>query len=460
MTLKTELLPHQIPAVDKLSKLKVGALYMEMGTGKTKTALELIALRIAAGKVDKVLWLCPYSVKATIKAEINKHAENAAVRIEGIESLSSSTKLNCELLEYVQESRTFLIVDESNLIKNHRAQRAVNIERLAKHCPYRLILNGTPISKCEKDLFMQWYILDWRILGYQSFWSFAANHLEYDEKRKGRILRCLNVGYLVQKIAPYTYQIKKEECLTLPGKYYHTWHFSLTEKQHEEYIDVKNEFLMQIDEFNSTTIYRLFTALQHVTSGNRIVSKYNQLLETMPMFTDITDNPRIQALQDVIYRIGDEKAIIFCEMTKEIEDVYKVLSKYKAVKFYGGMNAKKRTKAIEEFKTEARYFIANKACAGYGLNLQFCRYVIYYSNDWDYATRTQSEDRVHRIGQNDIVHIYDICAEDTIDGRILECLNKKERLADKFKSKIDKKKDKSSLGRWIDGEDLQQKECT
>lgn len=454
MILKTELLPHQIQAVDKLSKIKIGALYMEMGTGKTRTALELISQRLQAGKVDFVLWLCPCFVKGTIKAELEKHIEAGLehFRIEGIESLSSSVRLNSDLLQLVQNKKVYLIVDESNLVKNHNAQRTMNIERIAEHCQYKLILNGTPISKCEKDLFAQWYILDWRILGYQSFWSFSANHLEYDDKIPGRINRVLNVGYLVKKIAPYTYQVKKEECLKLPDKKYSIKYFDLERSQREHYYDVKEEFLMQLDELKPSTIYRLFTACQHVVSGNRVISKYSESIETEPFFKNDLDNPRIQALLDTI---NDNKTIIWCKYTSEIKAISKILSdRYgpdAAVEFYGEVGKKQRNSAIQKFSDNAQFFIANKTCAGYGLNLQFCNNVIYYSNDWDWATRAQSEDRVHRMGQEFDVNITDICGNCTLDERILKCLHKKEKLVDSFKSSIEKLKNKKDLREWIDG---------
>ena len=44
---------------DKMLKLKIGALFMDMGTGKTRLALELVCRRLEAGKVKHVLWLCP-----------------------------------------------------------------------------------------------------------------------------------------------------------------------------------------------------------------------------------------------------------------------------------------------------------------------------------------------------------------------------------------------------------------
>ena len=157
MTLKTTIYEHQIKAVEKLVKLKVGALYMEMGTGKTRTAIELIYRRIKRDKIDKALWLCPCSVKDTISREFDKHLDNYKniIIIAGIESLSSSVKLNSELFNLVNNFRCMLIVDESNLVKNHKAKRTENITTLSAYCEYKLILNGTPISKNEKIFTME-----------------------------------------------------------------------------------------------------------------------------------------------------------------------------------------------------------------------------------------------------------------------------------------------------------------
>lgn len=453
---KTELQPHQIAAVSKLSKIKIAGIYMEQGTGKTRTALELIDMRLSAGKVNYVIWLCPCSVKGTIQREIMKHTDgDFPYRIEGIESLSSSIRLNCELIQLVETKNCYLIVDESNLVKNHRALRTKNITRLAQLCQYKMILNGTPISKNEKDLFAQWYLLDWRILGYQSFWSFAANHLEYDEKIPGRIRRVFNVDYLVRKIAPYTYQVKKEDCLVLPKKKYYQYGFPMQEKQREHYEEIKDIFLFAVDELDSTTLYKLFTALQHVSSGKYVLTGPKQRMKTKLMF-NIDDNPRILKTLDYIDDIT--KTIIWCKYTDEINNLYTVLeNKYGAgcaVKFYGEVSKRNREKALYMFENEARFFIANKTCAGYGLNLQFCHDVIYYSNDWDYATRIQSEDRVHRIGQEHDVDIRDIYAWSSLDERILRCLYKKESLVESFKSWIDTMKDaktnKKDLKNWID----------
>ena len=75
--------------------------------------------------------------------------------------------------------------------------------------------------------------------------------------------------------------------------------------------------------------------------------------------------------------------------------------------------------------------------------MQFCRNVIFYSNDFDFATRAQAEDRVHRIGQTREVHIYDIVAENGIDQMIVDNLDSKESMVAAFKEQIEIWKDDS-----------------
>lgn len=285
-------------------------------------------------------------------------------------------------------------------------------------------------------------------MGYRSYWSFQANHLEYDDY--GKIRRVLNTDYLANKIAPYTYQVLKKDCLDLPRKTYDTWYYHMTDRQTEIYEATKEAFLYDVNEFDSTTIYRLFTALQLVVSGNIITKK--DPLEHKPLFKNPYDNPRIDALLKTLRGIN-EKTIIWCKYTKEIKDIEKVLKEQygedKVALYYGELNLKQRDEAIKRFKNDAQFLIANKNCGGFGLNLQFCSYMVYYSNDFDWRTRAQSEDRIHRIGQRNNVHIIDICAVNKIDERILSSLWRKERLSDSFKKAVASKND---MSKWLDGE--------
>ena len=175
---------------------------MEMGTGKTLTTLEMIRRRVEKGKLNRVIWLCPCSVKTDLRRNLNQSAYNweELITICGIETLSTSKKENARLLDEALGTECMLVVDESNLVKNPKALRTKNITRLAALCKYRVILNGTPISRNEADMFAQWYLLDWRILGYSSYYSFAANHLEFDDKYK-TLCRYLSVDNQIPRNA-------------------------------------------------------------------------------------------------------------------------------------------------------------------------------------------------------------------------------------------------------------------
>lgn len=460
--LKKHLLDYQEKGVEKLSKVKVGALYMEMGTGKTLTALELIKRRIDKGKVNHMLWLCPCTVIPDLKLHLREDANisQELLTICGIETLSSSVKTFYKLMDLVMTKECYLIVDESNLVKNPFAIRSRNILRLSKQCKFKLILNGTPITKNVSDLFAQWQILDWRILGYRSYYSFAANHLEYDEKLHC-VRRVLNFDYIMDKISPYVYQVKKDECLVLPKKLQTTFCFDLTEKQRAHYRKIVEDFLsletlyqMNGQNFKfETLIYRVFTALQQISSGQKITSKVSESMQHESFFDKPEDNPRIEALSYLMWQnFKDDKVIVWCKFMEEIEDVFAALTAegFKCCQFHGKMSFKKREESIEHFKGDCQVLIANKSCASYGLNLQFCHNAIYYNNDWNWGTKVQSEDRIHRIGQNHDVKIIDLFAEDTLDERILECLSNKENISDRFKNLLE---DREKVRKWLLGKE-------
>ena len=455
------MMKHQQTAVSKLSRVKVGALYCDMGTGKSLMALELAIKRLNAGKVDCILWCCPVSVRQTIADEVDKHVTGATweivqpkairnpharVYIAGIEGLSSSISLNARLMELVESRRCFLVCDESSLIKNHMANRTLSLWRLAERCQYKLILNGTPLSNNEQDLYAQWYFLDPRILGYSSYYSFAANHLEFDPDYPGRVVAAHDVELLTRKIQPYTYQVRKHECLDLPPKSYGSRYCHMGDEQRALYEETRDRMLAEMEYENPKphTIYRLFTALQRIMSGVRLDRRY--------LFQDPLDNPRIQVLLETIEELGDSKCILWCKYTHEIETLQQVLEPRGGVAvLYGGIRPKDRDRELQRFQEDARFLVANKRVGAFGLNLQHCNYAIYYSNDFSWETRSQSEDRIHRAGQTHNCHILDIICSQSIDEQIHRCLWRKENLVDLFRKQIDRTKDKMSLGRWIDG---------
>lgn len=470
MEFLTELLPYQKKAVTKLKKLKVGALFMDMGTGKTRTALELIKLRLDKSKINHVLWLCPCTTKNDTKNEIMKHLKyypDNLIDICGIETLSSSIKETVRLFELVRAKNVYLIVDESSKTKNIKAIRTKRIIELSKLCKYKLILNGTPITRTQVDLFSQMYILDWRILGYSHFRAFERNHIEYDEYIPNKIKRIKYIDYIAKKIAPYSYEIKKEDCdtyINLPGKNYIKEYFDLSNEQRMHYNTMTNELLNKLDEFVPTTIYTLFYALQSIVSGfsvqiHKTIEK--EKLIRYRFYSNPKEDPRIQKLLKIIKENGiNEKYIICCTYLDEVQDIIDILNfefgQGCALAYTGkiGMSVRQENKDLFKTNENVKFLVAIKQTIGFGLNLQFAKNIIYFSNDWNFGTRIQSEDRIYRIGQMSDVKIIDIICNYSIDIRIQQSLTKKEDMLNVFLEQIKENQDKKYLKNWINGLNL------
>jgi SNF2 family DNA or RNA helicase len=447
-------MPHQVDAVNKLLQTRVGALFMEMGTGKTRTVIDLVRRR--QHKIDKVVYFCPVSLKETIRQEVLKHTtltekdiyafdHKTNMRnipkvywyIVGIESMSSSTRTILTTNNLITEN-TYVSVDESSYIKGHRSLRTMRITALSERARYRNIMTGTPLSQGVVDLYAQMKFLSPKILGYNSFYSFAANHLEYSEKFPGMIVRAHNTEYLAAKIKPYTYQVTKEECLDLPPKLYETRCFCMTREQLYWYERVKDDVLSElaIDEWDSVSIFKLFTALQEIVSG--FLNWKGKSYEF--------ESERPGEIVDVVRDIPEnEKIIIFCKFQYDIDTIKKALSKEfgkdSVVTFDGRIPEKKRNVAVEQFRREARFLVATQGTGGHGFNWQdLAAYVIFYNNGFKYSERMQAEDRIHRPGQTRKTTYIDLHCIDSIDDRIDKAMTKKGNAVRAFKCEMDRVK--------------------
>lgn len=441
MNLKTNLLEHQKDAFEKMKTVPVGALFMEMGTGKTRTTLELIKYRINSGKIKKIVWFTPISVKRNLEREIRKHCDidiyifddktnelsniNSTLMIIGTESVvSDRVKL---AIDKVVNNSVMVIVDESTYIKNRRGKGSRYIDSLSAKCKYKLILSGTPITNSISDLYYQFNFLSPKILGYRSFTSFAKTHLEYDKNIPERVIGGKDIDFIMDRISNYTFSIRKEECVKLPKKKYVMLDIEMSQEQKKLYKEVKNELLFEnYAEYKETDILLLFIKLQQVSSG--FLSQEDK--------TDIIGTTKLNATIKLLDEIKS-KVVIFYNFRVEEHFLKKIDKKIKII--HGSISPVKRDKIIKNFETDENEILAiNLSCGSYGLNLQFIKNVIYFSNKFNFAERTQSEDRFHRIGQVYDVTYYDFVSSN-IEKRIYESLALKESLLNYVSDKLKEK---------------------
>lgn len=459
-TTRTALMSHQRAAVAKVLPSRIGGLLMEMGTGKTRVAIELAKLR--AHKVSRVVVFCPVSLKLNWRDEILKHTDCAPESIHvfdertserrlpsafwvivGIESMSASDRVALAI-NALMDDRTFAMVDESAYIKNPRAMRTARITEYAQTARYRMVMTGQPLSNGVRDLYAQMRFLSPKILGYNSFWSFANNHLEYHPKYKGLVVRAHKTDLLAAKMGPYVYQVTRDECLDLPGKIYKRRYFYRTDAQRDAYEQAKLEML-SLDSFNEWeslyAIFRLFTALQQITSGFWSRRAGNGA----PLEQIELPHRRLDCLADVLREIPSyEKVIIWAKYHYDIQGIAQRLAAEFATDgaafYHGGIKEATRAAELAKFRNEARFLVATPGTGAHGLTLNEAGHHVFYNNSFKYAERLQAEDRSCRIGQTRSVIYLDIVCADTIDERILRAQAQKENVADAFRREVEKVK--------------------
>lgn len=391
-------LKNQQLAFDKLSRLKVGALFMEMGTGKTKVALDLINSK--SNKIDYILWICPFSIKNEIIKERDKWYPAMKIDVVGCETIGSSDRTYLEILKKVATSKTFIVVDESLKIKNINAKRTRRIIEFGGYAQYKLILNGTPITKNVIDLWAQMEFLSPKILK-MSFNQFKNTYCEYyiRGRLKGMVKKQHNIEHLISLIEPYIFDCDLD---IEAKKMYYNYFYDVDMFQ---YSSLKNELLECITNID---FFVLTTKLQ------QFYTTYKE-----------------ETLKELLGQINDQ-VIIFVKYLDSIPAG--------ANKIVGDMNTKERKQVIDKFERgDFKELYITYGCGSYGLNLQFCRNIIFAEHCFDYSQRIQTEARIYRIGQNYDVNYYNLWCNVGLEKMIQSSLNKKSNLLNEIKKEIDKK---------------------
>jgi len=462
---KTKPYEHQKDALKKCWNKDAFAIFAEMGTGKTKIALDNACILYNKGKIDRVLIIAPKGTymnwvdqeipthvpdyieknvvawKQSTSAEYKQQLKNIKdandfrfkIMVMNVEALS--TKKGVEFARIFLIGKSMMIIDESTTIKNPQAKRTKNILSLSKEAKYRRILTGSPVTQSPMDLWSQMDFLDPEILGQQSFYAFrtryavviTANAAGGTHKYQ-KIVKFKNLAQLGNLVSPHSYRILKKDCLDLPEKTFVKREVELTEEQMKAYQEMKTN-AMTILKGQSLTAVNVLTQLMRLhqitcghmktDSGDTLNLKNNRVDELMQILSETTG-----------------KAIIWANYIHDILNIESAIKKEYGptsyCTYYGATKAEDRQRCIYDFqnkKNDCRFFIGNTQTGGYGITLTAASTVIYYSNNYDLEKRIQSEDRAHRIGQVNPVLYIDMVAKKTVDEKIIKALKNKVNIA-------------------------------
>ena len=452
---KTKPYAHQVTALQNSWMKEYYAYFMEMGTGKTKVAIDN-ALYMHKNKwIDWAVVIAPNSVYRNWIQEIQKHSHGAVIHVHKDKEVYGNTRhperylkwflINVEALSHksgVDKLKDILsrkncyhlmILDESTTIKNRSAKRTRNICKLGKLADYRRILTGSPITKSPLDLYTQCEFLNPALLGFSSYFTFRARYAVMQQIEMGGRQMLFpkyytNLDELTQKLKGFSFRVKKKDCLDLPDKLYTTRTVSLSVKQAEVYNRLKKFAYAVINDDEVSFQNKLTEILRLHQVANGFVNADDGSVQVFD------DCPKMKELMTILEE-SDGKFIIWANYVQNLKTIIsKLKEKYgdnSVVSIFGEVSTKDRQEAVSRFQNDSscRFFVGNPSTGGYGLTLTSASYVVYFSNSYNLEVREQSEDRAHRIGQDKNVTYIDLLAENTIDEFIVTSLDKKMKLS-------------------------------
>lgn len=482
---KTKPFGHQVQALDFGYGLRRFAWFMEMGTGKTKAAIDLFSCHMMEDRIDRWIVYAPVNIRENWLREIRLHCpikdvpvlvlesgpkaqrevdeilkNPKFVVIIGIESLQQERKGSVyeAAVDLMHGCRYGVTVDESHNCKGFDANRSKNIGYLSENAEIMNIMTGTPQSQGFEDLYMQYEILDPNILGFGSYFSFRSKFCVMGGYENKQIVNYQHIDELMDLIKPFTFQITKEEAMDLPPKLYQVVTVAMTPEQTKAYKDM--------DEAMHVTLPKNKADIEVYVE--QMITKYGALQQIAGGFLTVEDAPREIVLPDgeiklkrmrhaerivepgknpkikELLRIGAEhrerSVVVWCKYREEIAMVVEALtaSGEKFSQVHGGVDRDVRMDEVDKFNAKkTRWMISNAQTGGVGLNMVVSDLVVYFSNSFKLTDRGQSEDRCHRIGQkSDNVLYIDLFAERTHDEEVYDSLRNKKDLADYLRERL------------------------
>lgn len=419
-----------------------GILADDMGLGKT---LQVIAVLLAAkkeGKQGTSLVVCPASLVYNWENEIKHFAPSLSVKViaGGVVSrneqlanltetdvvISSYDLLKRDIASYEEKEFIYHIIDEAQYIKNPETQVAKSVKLI--HSQTRFALTGTPIENRLSEL---WSIFDFLMPG------FLYKYEQFRKKIETPIIKSKDeeiTKRLKKMVSPFILRrLKKDVLKDLPDKLEQITYAKMEPKQraiYEAYVEkVRAELNNQSDEeFHQGKIKILaeLTRLRQICCEPALV--YENYKE---------ESGKMETCMELLHNAvdGNHKVLLFSQFTSMLSIIEERLKK-EGISYYvitGQTKKEERVRLVNHFnEDDTTVFLISLKAGGTGLNLTGADIVIHYDPWWNVAAQNQATDRAHRIGQKNVVTVFQLITQDSIEEKIIMMQQAKKDLADQI----------------------------
>ena len=443
---RSDLHTYQNFCIQFLKEHPEALLILEMGLRKSIVSLTAILdLMFDSFDVSKVLIVGPLRVVKSVwpkEKELWDHTTflkmslvngTAKQREAALEKNADIYVINRENLSWLvdryegkQERWPFdmVVLDELSSFKNHSSRRWKAVRRIRPYIKRIVGLTGTPAPNGLMDLWAQVYLIDkgqrlGRFIGpyrTQFFKPESVNPVTGIVYRYALLPGAEDAIY--KKIGDITVSMKALDHLDMPEctTVQHT--VKLSDSERKAYESLKKDMLLNLDgqEIDASNAAVLSGKLLQLSGGS--------IYDTDGKVHVIHDR-KLEMLEDLLEQANGQSVLIACWFRHEKQRIVERLHScgYEVRELLS-------SKDIDDWNNKKiPVGIISPASAAHGLNLQKGGHIlIWYTPVWSLELYQQTNARLYRQGQKDVVTIHHIIAENTIDSRIIKVLGSKEHI--------------------------------
>jgi superfamily II DNA or RNA helicase len=159
----------------------------------------------------------------------------------------------------------------------------------------------------------------------------------------------------------------------------------------------------------------------------RLRAEHGESVDRLLELADgVGESAREKALIEILGKNPQEKKVVFTQYLKSLDSVATLLDRrgLPFVSFSGELSAREKDEAIRRFREEVPILLSTES-GGEGRNLQFCNTLVNFDLPWNPMRIEQRIGRLHRIGQNRDVFIFNLSVRETLEDHILHILENK-----------------------------------
>ncbi len=432
-----QLFDHQLQAAETVIEEMNGKAILadEVGLGKTIEAGLILKEYLIRGLVQKALILVPASLVNQWVDELNgkfhipaiAYRKNYALEACQVVVMSiDMAKRKPHKEKIYAENYDLIIIDEAHKLKNHRTKNYEFVQNLKKK--FCLLLTATPIQNNVYELFHLISLLKPGHLGsFESFQAAFSKNNRHDEAEE----------FLHELVNQVMVRNRRDDTgMTWTNRHVEIIPIQFTQQEQAAYemvSSLKETSPIFSHAFSMITLQKEMCSSKEATALTLTKMKERctnaeerkEIEKVITTVMNVERNAKAEKAYEIIQKAND-KVIIFTEY--EASQVYLQSYLYSkgitSVPFNGRFSKSKRDWMKQLFEQKAQVLIATES-GSEGINLQFCNHVINYDLPWNPMKLEQRIGRVHRIGQKENVHVYNLAIQDTVEDHILNLLYEK-----------------------------------